>query len=303
MNLDLFRHALVNSFGISGLATVLSVVIATLCAYAIARLEFGGKRFVLGVALGIILRSTAGAITVVLGLLWLPQVFGELLVLRHQLVAGERITGHAVHGDEGGRGDEPDRDDALHQFDACAVPAALLDNGPRCIDGHGDENRQAGTRSVCRESRAGISRGRRRQCSRASTPGHRDRAGHAARFERPSGILRFVFDENPFTETGREKGGRSFAEGHDLFVAAGGQNLAIAPKGRRSLADRRPEIGSALDPVAGEQGAAAMSAEILELLGSVLRAARGAHQCVRKSSGYFFCHCSTAFCASSSLSG
>src|SRR5690606_2801754 len=53
MHLDLFRRALVNSFGISLIATVLSVMIATLCAYAIARLDFGGKRFVLGVALAI----------------------------------------------------------------------------------------------------------------------------------------------------------------------------------------------------------------------------------------------------------
>ena len=34
---------------------------------------------VLGLALAVALRSTAGAITAVLGLLWLPQVFGELL--------------------------------------------------------------------------------------------------------------------------------------------------------------------------------------------------------------------------------
>jgi len=34
---------------------------------------------VLGMAFGIILRSTAGAITAAIGLLWLPQVFGELL--------------------------------------------------------------------------------------------------------------------------------------------------------------------------------------------------------------------------------
>src|SRR5690606_36122197 len=34
---------------------------------------------VLGMAFGVILRSTAGAITAVVGLLWLPQVFGELL--------------------------------------------------------------------------------------------------------------------------------------------------------------------------------------------------------------------------------
>jgi multiple sugar transport system permease protein len=53
MNLDLFRHALVNSFGISLIATVLSVTVATLCAYAIARLDFGGKRLVLGITLAI----------------------------------------------------------------------------------------------------------------------------------------------------------------------------------------------------------------------------------------------------------
>lgn len=34
---------------------------------------------ILGLALGVILRSTAGAITAAIGLLWLPQVFGELL--------------------------------------------------------------------------------------------------------------------------------------------------------------------------------------------------------------------------------
>jgi multiple sugar transport system permease protein len=50
---DDFRRALINSFGISGIATVLSVIIATLCAYAIARLEFKGKRLVLSIALAI----------------------------------------------------------------------------------------------------------------------------------------------------------------------------------------------------------------------------------------------------------
>jgi multiple sugar transport system permease protein len=50
---DDFRRALINSFGISGIATVLSVIIATLCAYAIARLEFRGKRVVLSIALAI----------------------------------------------------------------------------------------------------------------------------------------------------------------------------------------------------------------------------------------------------------
>ncbi len=50
---DNFRRALINSFGISGIATLLSVIVATLCAYAIARLEFKGKRIVLSIALAI----------------------------------------------------------------------------------------------------------------------------------------------------------------------------------------------------------------------------------------------------------
>lgn len=37
---------------------------------------------IIGVALGVILRSTAGAITAVMGTLWLPQLFGELLRTR-----------------------------------------------------------------------------------------------------------------------------------------------------------------------------------------------------------------------------
>ncbi len=48
-----FQRALINSFGISLIATALSVIIATLCAYAIARLEFKGKRAVLSIALAI----------------------------------------------------------------------------------------------------------------------------------------------------------------------------------------------------------------------------------------------------------
>ncbi len=48
---DQFRRAIVNSIGISLIATVLSVAIATLAAYAIARLEFAGKKFVLTTAL------------------------------------------------------------------------------------------------------------------------------------------------------------------------------------------------------------------------------------------------------------
>jgi multiple sugar transport system permease protein len=48
-----FLAALRNSFGISFIATVLAVIIATLAAYAIARLEFKGKRLVLSMALAI----------------------------------------------------------------------------------------------------------------------------------------------------------------------------------------------------------------------------------------------------------
>jgi multiple sugar transport system permease protein len=48
-----FTRALINSFGISLIATLLSVIFATLAAYAIARLEFKGKRLVLSMALAI----------------------------------------------------------------------------------------------------------------------------------------------------------------------------------------------------------------------------------------------------------
>ncbi len=50
---DDFQRALINSFGIAIIATVLSVIVGTLCAYAIARLRFRGKRVVLTIALAI----------------------------------------------------------------------------------------------------------------------------------------------------------------------------------------------------------------------------------------------------------
>jgi multiple sugar transport system permease protein len=46
-----FVDALRNSFGIAAIATVIAVVIASMAAYAIARLNFPGKFFVLGAAL------------------------------------------------------------------------------------------------------------------------------------------------------------------------------------------------------------------------------------------------------------
>jgi multiple sugar transport system permease protein len=48
-----FTRALINSFGIAMIATVLAVIFATFAAYAIARLDFKGKRLVLSIALAI----------------------------------------------------------------------------------------------------------------------------------------------------------------------------------------------------------------------------------------------------------
>jgi trehalose/maltose transport system permease protein len=48
-----FTRALVNSFGIALISTLLAVIFATLAAYAIARLDFRGKRVVLSIALAI----------------------------------------------------------------------------------------------------------------------------------------------------------------------------------------------------------------------------------------------------------
>lgn len=50
---DLFLSALRNSIGISLIATFIAVVLATLAAYGIARLDFPGKRLVLTTALGV----------------------------------------------------------------------------------------------------------------------------------------------------------------------------------------------------------------------------------------------------------
>jgi trehalose/maltose transport system permease protein len=59
---DLFTSALVNSIGISLISTVISVVLATLAAYAIARLEFRGKKLVLSAALAIAMFPTVALV-------------------------------------------------------------------------------------------------------------------------------------------------------------------------------------------------------------------------------------------------
>ena len=58
----LFKSALRNSVGISLIATVASVTLATLAAYAIARLEFKGKKAVLSTALAIAMFPTVALV-------------------------------------------------------------------------------------------------------------------------------------------------------------------------------------------------------------------------------------------------
>lgn len=48
---DVFTYALRNSFGIAAIATVIAVVLASMAAYAISRLDFPGKAVILGAAL------------------------------------------------------------------------------------------------------------------------------------------------------------------------------------------------------------------------------------------------------------
>jgi multiple sugar transport system permease protein len=48
-----FTHALINSFGIAAISTVISIVLASMAAYAVARLNFAGKAVLLSGALAI----------------------------------------------------------------------------------------------------------------------------------------------------------------------------------------------------------------------------------------------------------
>jgi multiple sugar transport system permease protein len=60
---DQFKSALINSAGISLIATVASVTLATFAAYAIARLHFRGKRLVLSTALAIAMFPTVALVS------------------------------------------------------------------------------------------------------------------------------------------------------------------------------------------------------------------------------------------------
>src|SRR5918994_1977342 len=59
---DLFTSALRTSIGISLIATAISVTLATLAAYAIARLQFRGKKLVLSAALAIAMFPTVALV-------------------------------------------------------------------------------------------------------------------------------------------------------------------------------------------------------------------------------------------------
>lgn len=60
---DLFLPALRNSIGITLIATLIAVVLATFCAYAIARLDFPGKRLILTTALAVSIFPVISVVT------------------------------------------------------------------------------------------------------------------------------------------------------------------------------------------------------------------------------------------------
>jgi multiple sugar transport system permease protein len=60
---DLFLPALRNSFGICLIATFISCVLSMFAAYAIARLDFPGKRFILGTALAVAIFPVISIVT------------------------------------------------------------------------------------------------------------------------------------------------------------------------------------------------------------------------------------------------
>ncbi|MUN62063.1 ABC transporter permease subunit [Kocuria sediminis] len=60
---ELFVPSLINSIGICLIATAIAVVLATLCAYAIARLDFPGKKMILTVALAVSMFPVVSIVT------------------------------------------------------------------------------------------------------------------------------------------------------------------------------------------------------------------------------------------------
>jgi multiple sugar transport system permease protein len=60
---DLFLPSLRNSFGICLIATFISCILSMFAAYAIARLDFKGKKFILGTALGVAIFPVISIVT------------------------------------------------------------------------------------------------------------------------------------------------------------------------------------------------------------------------------------------------
>jgi multiple sugar transport system permease protein len=60
---ELFVPSLINSIGICLIATAIAVVLATLCAYAIARLDFPGKKLILTTALAVSMFPVVSIVT------------------------------------------------------------------------------------------------------------------------------------------------------------------------------------------------------------------------------------------------
>ncbi len=65
---DLFLPALLNSVLVTIVATIIAVILATFCAYAIARLDFPGKRLILGTALTVSFFPVISLVTPLFGL-------------------------------------------------------------------------------------------------------------------------------------------------------------------------------------------------------------------------------------------
>ena len=71
---DLFLPALANSIVVCLSATVISVVLATFAAYAIARLDFPGKKLILTTALAVSIFPVISLVTPIYNL-WRPRPF------------------------------------------------------------------------------------------------------------------------------------------------------------------------------------------------------------------------------------
>src|SRR5256885_131742 len=87
-----FTRALINSIGIALISTVLAVLLASMAAYAIARLEFPGKRVIPGAST---FQVPTGAIAAAAIVVTVPIIV-MVLFFQRRIVAG--LTAGAVKG-------------------------------------------------------------------------------------------------------------------------------------------------------------------------------------------------------------